>query len=246
MTSGQTYDLSLLERSHAKWRQSAALRAFYCHLFTDMAADLPPGRVLEIGSGIGNARECLPFVETSDVAPTPFVHRAVSAYAIPADGWAAIMAVDVLHHLEEPLAFLASASAALAPGGRIVLAEPAATAWGRAFYSRFHHEPCEPGRLRAPYRFQAAADGSFANMGMATALFERDRGLVMPELARRHLRLAGLRHRDVLGYPATGGFSHRAFLPAALVRALLALESALPQALLRRIGLRLIVVLERT
>lgn len=246
MSSAPTYDLGLLGRSHEKWRRSAALRAFYGHLFADLAAELPAGRVLEIGSGIGHARECLPFVETSDVVPTAFVSRAVSAYAIPADGWAAILAIDVLHHLQQPLAFLASAAAALPPGGRVVLAEPAATGWGRTFYRWFHHESCDASAVGFPYQFPAMPDGSFANMGMATALFRRDLARLGEALGRANLRVRSVRYRDVIAYPATGGFSRRAYLPAPLVRALLAAESRMPQALLRRIGLRMIVVLERT
>ena len=54
-----------------------------------------------------------------------------------------------------------------------------------------------------------------------------------------------MRYRDVLAYPATGGFSRRSLLPAGLVRALLAAEGALPQPVLRRLGLRMLVVIEK-
>jgi SAM-dependent methyltransferase len=245
-TSALTYDLSLLDRSLAKWQASPALRTVYADIFAAMRRQLVPGRVLEIGSGIGMARDYFPGAVLSDIQATRFVDRAVSAYDIPRENWGNIIATDTLHHLQEPLRFLESAAAALAPGGRIVLAEPAGTAWGRIFYGWFHHEPCLPENLPRDFRFAAAADGSFANMGIAYALFDRERAALAVELRRHDLRLVSVRYRDLLAYPATGGFSRSAFLPAAALRGLLALERVPPQVLMRFFALRMIIVLEKT
>ena len=245
-TPSLTYDLSLLDRSQAKWKSSPALRAVYADIFADMRRQLAPGRILEVGSGIGMARDHFPGLVTSDIVATPFVDRAASAYAIPCEAWGNIIATDTLHHLQEPLRFLASAAAALAPGGRIILAEPAGTAWGRIFYSWFHHEPCRPAVVQPPFQFAAAADGSFANMGIAHVLFGREKERVSAELQKHGLRIVSVRYRDLLAYPATGGFSHSAFLPAAWLRGLLAVERVMPQSVLRFLALRLIVVMEKT
>jgi SAM-dependent methyltransferase len=245
MSAPITYDLTLLEQSLAKWRRSAALRAVYADIFAAMRRALVPGRTLEIGSGIGVARDFLPDLVTSDIVATKFVDRAVSAYAIPPESWSNLVAFDVLHHLQEPLRFFASAAAALAPGGRIVLVEPAGTPGARCFYRLFHVEPCRPGLIKPPFRFEAEADGSFANMGMAHALFGRHRPVVETALRECGLRIVSVTHRDLLAYPATGGFSQPALLPSALLRVLLALERRLPQALLRQLALREMIVLER-
>jgi SAM-dependent methyltransferase len=241
----QTYDLAHLEGSAAKWRNSAALRAVYGDILRSMRDACVPGTTLEIGSGIGVAKEFCPDWVLSDVVPTPHVSRAVSAYEIPAEGWGNIVAFDVFHHLREPLRFLGSAADALRPGGRVVMAEPAGTPGGRIFYGLFHHEPCRPAEITPPYSFAADADGLFANMGMAHALFGRDRlrfELILQDLG---LRIVSVRYRDLLAYPAAGGFSKPALLPAAVLRGILRIEAALPQALLRIVGLRMIVVLER-
>lgn len=241
----QTYDLSHLGGSAAKWRDSAALRAVYGDILRRMQAGCVPGATLEIGSGIGVAREICPDWVLSDVVVTPHVNRAVSAYEIPAEAWGNIVAFDVLHHLREPLRFFVSAAAALRPGGRIVLAEPAGTSGGCLFYRMFHPEPCRPAEIQPPYVFPADADGLFANMGMAHALFGRERSRFEPILRDMGLSLVSVQYRDLLAYPATGGFSKPALLPAPVLRALLVLESALPQFLLRRVALRMIVVLEK-
>jgi SAM-dependent methyltransferase len=242
----QTYDLSLLDRSLGKWNTSPALRAVYADIFAEMRRELVAGTVLEVGSGIGMARDYFPGLVTSDIVRTRFVDRAISAYDIPREGWGNVVAIDMLHHLQEPLRFLESAAASLAPGGRVVLAEPAGTVWGRRFYRWFHHEPCGPHAVQPPFRFAAAPDGAFANMGMAHVLFGRERRRVAAGLQQHGLRILSVRYRDFLAYPATGGFSRRALLPAAVLRGIIAVEHRLPQALLRFLALRMIVVLEKT
>jgi SAM-dependent methyltransferase len=180
------------------------------------------------------------------VVATPHVSRAVSAYEIPAEAWGNIVAFDVLHHLREPLRFFASAADALRPGGRIVLTEPAGTPGGCLFYRLFHPEPCLPAEIVPPYSFAADEAGLFANMGMAHALFGRERTRFARILQDFGLQVVTVRYRDLLAYPATGGFSRPALLPAPVLRGMLAVESALPQAMLRLLALRMIVVLERT
>jgi SAM-dependent methyltransferase len=240
-----TYDLALLEQSWRKWQQSPALRAVYADIFSDVRQTLAPGRTLEIGSGIGLARDYVPGLVTSDVVATRYVDRAVSAYEIPTDGWDNIIAFDVLHHLQEPLRFFASASRALAVGGRIVLAEPAGTPWGRWLYRMFHHEPCRPRVVEPPFVFPAEADGSFANMGMGHALFSLHRPVVTGRLHQLDLAIVTVKYRDLLAYPATGGFSRPALLPVPVLRGLMKIERRLPQALMRLLALRMLIVLEK-
>lgn len=241
----QTYDLSLLNRSVEKWRNSAALRAVYANIFGEIRTHLVSGSILEIGSGIGVARAYFPGLVTSDIVATEFVDRAVSAYAIPAEQWNNLIAFDMLHHLQEPLRFLESAAKALAPGGRIVLAEPAGTWWGCHFYRWFHHEPCRPNDVQPPFSFKADPDGGFANMGIGYALFNREREAMATVLKSHQLDLVSVRYRDLLAYPATGGFSRRALFPAIAMRAIMAVEHTFPQFVMRHLGLRMIVVLEK-
>jgi len=243
-----TYDLSLLEGSRAKWEKSSGLRLVYRSIFAEIMDAAGEGEVLDIGAGAGFLKIDYPGVTASDVVKTPFVDCAVSAYEIEHIGqlWDAIVAMDVLHHLTDPTRFFRSAAASLKPGGRVVLVEPAATPFGRTFYRLCHQEPCVPDRLRAPYIFEADGDeGSFANMGMGWALFQRDRDAVEGVLAGMNLRMIAVRYRDLLAYPATGGLSRSQLLPTGVLRFLLEVEGRLPQWLLRCLALRMIIVLER-
>ena len=119
------------------------------------------------------------------------------------------------------------------------------TLGGRAFYRLFHPEPCRPADIRPPFVFPPDPDGLFANMGMAHAMFGRERPHLEPLLLSLGLRIVSVRYRDLLAYPATGGLSKPALLPAAVLRGLMAAESRLPQFLLRRLALRVVVVLEK-
>lgn len=241
-----TYDVRLLAASLKKWQASASLRAVYTDYFRELAAWRVPGRALELGSGIGNLRQCLPDVETSDVVATPYAQHVVSAYALPAD-YATFFLIDVLHHLDAPLKFFASAAAVLPVGGRLVMLEPAAGAGARAFYGLFHAEPCRPGAVRAPAPEVRQPDGTFANMGMAEALFGRLRSRpdLQAWLAEHRLQVVHLRYRDLLSYPATGGYSGPQFCSVGVARWLMRWEQKLPQWFLRHFALRMVIVLER-
>lgn len=248
LMSESTYDIELLDRSAAKWRASPGLRAVYLDMFAQMHAYAADGDAFELGSGIGVMREVVPEVVVSDVVRTPYVDTVVSAYEIESTErvWSTIYAFDVLHHLREPFRFFESASRSLRVGGRIVLMEPAATWGGRAFYSLVHPEPIKPRRLVSPYVFPADdAAGTFANMAMGWTLFVRDRREVDDRLARIGLRRIAILFRDGVAYPATGGLSRSQLLPTAVLRLLLRIERALPQALWRWFGLRMLIVLEK-
>lgn len=245
---GETYDLSLLELSKRKWIRSPALRQVYSDIFAEMAGFVIAGDSLEVGSGIGSMKEILPAVVTSDVEKTPYVDEQLSCYELAESGrdWANILAVDVLHHLRFPMRFFESAAGSLKPGGRVILNEPAATLGGRLFYRMFHHEPCRPSSLRDPFVLEPDDEkGNFANMGMGIALFVNHREWVEDELAKLGMRLIHLRYRDLLAYPASGGFSKPSLLPVPLLRIFLAMEKRVPQSILSKLALRMTIVLEK-
>lgn len=244
-----TYDLSLLEQSQQEWARSSALRMLYGDLYGEISNWCQPGPTLEIGSGIGVAKEFLADVVTSDVVQTPYVDCAMSAYELrsaESGEWTNIFSVDVFHHLTTPLKFLESAAAVLQPGGRIILVEPAATWMGRCFYKLFHCEPMELKAIRPPFEFEANwENGEFANMAMGEGLFLQHRALVESQLAESGLVIEQVEYRDLLAYPLTGGYSSPQMLPERLIRAILRMEKWLPQAWFKYLGLRMVIVLRK-
>ncbi|GAB4273874.1 MAG TPA: hypothetical protein DIU37_04690 [Opitutae bacterium] len=247
-----TYDLSLLDKSREKWLSSSGIRLVYKDIFEHLLSELKGHHILEVGSGIGNGKDFIPHLVTSDIVKTKYVDQAVSCYeleeVIPSNEealWDAIIGVDVLHHLEFPIQFFKSASKALKRGGRIVLCEPAATRWGRAFYNRFHHEPCNLESIQSPYCFSADKDDEFSNMAMSVALFERDKVHLTPEFQAIALKLRRLSYAYVISYPLSGGYSRGQYAPSWFIQCMIRLERMLPQSWLKHIALRNFITLEK-
>jgi SAM-dependent methyltransferase len=113
---------------------------------------------------------------------------------------------DVWHHLRYPGTALKEFRRVLAPGGRVIIFDPAIGLAGRLAYGLFHHEPLGmrlPFTWEAPAGFDPADADYFAAQGSATRIFWRreDAG-----------RLAGwgileARPLPSFEYLATGGFS---------------------------------------
>ena len=155
--------------------------------------------------------------------------------------------MDVLHHLERPRLFFAEAARVLAPGGRLIMSEPAITPVSWIAYHYFHPEPvlldADP---LAEGALDPARDPFDANQAAPTLLFGRGRrgqaafARLFPEFTTLETRLTSL-----FAYPLTGGFRPWCLLPAGAVGGLLKLEEVLLPVLGRLMAFRLFVVLER-
>lgn len=245
-----TYDLSILEKNASIWEKSPELRCFYEDIYSEIALNCIDGPILEVGSGIAASRDFFSNLTTSDIVKTPYVDCAMSAYDLQTGNegpWANIFAVDVLHHLKQPMLFFESAATVLCPGGRIILVEPAATLGGCAFYKLFHHEPIRPSKIKEPFDFESdGSNGEFANMGMGIGLFKHCRSQVDKLLKQYDLSCTVVNYRDLIAYPLTGGYSKSSALSTTSLKHILYLEKHIPQLLLRFLGLRMFVVIKKT
>lgn len=200
-----------IRRNYAIWTRKPLLQEIYRGFYRRIAAHLDPGLpgpVVELGSGMGSIKEVIPQCIITDLFPNPWLDRRENAYRLSfADGSVAhLVLFDVWHHLRYPGTALHEFHRVLAPGGRLILFEPAASWLGWLVYHVFHHEPVglrDPITWEAPANFSADDAGYYAAQGSATRLFwwgeARD-------------RLAGWRLREVrpltsFAYLATGGFS---------------------------------------
>lgn len=133
------------------WREKPVLARVYEPWFDAILAAAPSGaRVLEVGAGPGllheHARERRPDLRwvASDLHAAPWNAVAADASRLPLRGGsvAAVVGVDVLHHLAAPAAFFAEAARVLVPRGRLVLLEPWITPLSWVIYRFFHQEDC--------------------------------------------------------------------------------------------------------
>jgi SAM-dependent methyltransferase len=207
------------------WNHKPVLRRVYDDFYSRIATVCVPGLTVEIGGGIGNLKQRLGHVISTDVQPAPWLDCVANAQALPfADGAANnIVMVDVLHHIEFPVNFFHEAERILKPGGRIVMVEPAIT-WGSTlFYRLLHPEPVvmsadplasgKPDPKRDPYD---------SNQAIPTLIATRDK-------ARFHARLPAMKIERVnwfssVVYPLSGGFKPWCLIPSGLFSSFAAID----------------------
>jgi SAM-dependent methyltransferase len=230
----------------AVWQSKAALRLVYSDFFDRISRQCGPGPTLEIGGGIGNLKEHLLELWSSDIQHSADLDLVADAQRLPfrTASLGNIVMLDVLHHLEFPLRFLRDAARVLRPQGRIVMVEPAITLGSTLFYRYLHHEAVdmsadplregEPDPRRDPY---------CSNQAIPTLIVtdHRDRFQKMvPEL-----KIATVAWFSLWLYPLTGGFRRWSLITSEMVRAGLRVERAVEPWLGRLIGFRVLVRIER-
>jgi len=229
------YDLERTRSNRERLRRNVNLLYWYRRLYAQVFPD-PPGlggkRVLEIGSGTSPLKLFHAGVETSDVLKLEYLDHVFDCQEIDAYGGIPDHSVDVitltnvLHHLKDPLAFLARATAKLKPGGELVLVEPYFSLVSYPLYKLLHPEPVDFSVGR-PVLGAVAGPLSTSNQAMPyMLLFSRPDWLA--ELAR-YYDTGGVRvdYFSSLSYMATGGISRVFPVPAFLYRALFGFDNFL-------------------
>ncbi len=228
------------------WARKPVLRAVYADFYRRIGAHCRPGRALEIGGGSGNLKSFAPNVVTTDIAFAPWLDAVCDAQRLPfaASTFDSIVMVDVLHHLERPVRFLAEAERVLVPGGRLVFCEPAITPLSGVFYRLFHPEPID-------MSVDPIADGPLtkgrdpfeSNQAIPTLLTGRFRGAMSARFPKFHL--IALDRLSFVGYPLSGGFRPWCLLPRFATGAVLRTEWALRRLLGPIAAFRLLAAYER-
>ena len=229
--------LAELRRHVEVWERKPSLRRVYAVWFDQLAGPLPQdARVLEIGAGPGffarharATRKDLRWV-SADITAAPWNDLAADALRLPFRDAAfdAVVGLDVVHHLAEPLRFCAEAARVLRPGGRLAVIEPWVTPMSYPIYRWLHPERCEePADAAHPFAHAGAGDAKDAFDGNAA---------ILPALVRRTSgetwRAAGLeppavRLLNSFAYLLTLGFRGPSLLPAPLAPAMIRLDAVL-------------------
>src|SRR4051812_7724822 len=165
-----------IQLNRQSWDRKPLLRDIYRRFYERIIAQVDrtvPGRVVEIGSGIGNLREHFPNAIATDLFANPWLDLVCDGYELPfkTGTLSHLILFDVFHHLEAPFAFLKEAHRALGRGGRLIIFDPYISLASFPAYGVFHHEPVawsKPIDLREnlprPRKYYAA-------QGNATRLF---------------------------------------------------------------------------
>jgi SAM-dependent methyltransferase len=186
---------------------------------------------------------------TTDLFPNPWLDRRENAYRLSfADGSVShLILFDVWHHLRYPGTALREFARVLAPGGRLILFEPAASWTGRIVYGLLHPEPLGlglPVTWEAPAGFRPEDVDYFAAQGAASRIFWWGEGRGRLE----GWRLVEATPLTSFEYLTTGGFSGpqiRWTRLRRMVRHAARVTDSLVAGCPRAFALRLLVVLEK-
>jgi SAM-dependent methyltransferase len=209
-----------IQRNREAWLRKPLLQAIYAGFYRrilDQMDPTLPGRVVEIGSGIGNLRTHLPSAVRTDLFPNPWLDVACDGYELPFDAGTIshLVLFDVFHHLQAPNAFLMEARRVLAPRGRLILFEPFVSGCSRPIYALFHHEPLAMDEAIDLTDRCPKPRGYHAAQGNATRLFFWREAPGWPE-GWKVLRAEAFAS---FSYLLSGGFSKPGLYPAALLPA---------------------------
>jgi SAM-dependent methyltransferase len=228
------------------WTRKPVLRTVYGDFYERIVAACAPGLTIELGGGIGNLKHRLPQTVATDIQFGRWLDCVADAQRLPfaADIAANIVMVDVLHHLEFPAIFFREAERVLAPGGRVIMVEPAIT-WGSTlFYRLLHHEPVRtsadplteglPDPRRDPYD---------ANQAIPTLIATGSRSRFHQLFP--HLRISHVEWFSLATYPLSGGFKSWTLISDRMARRALKIERAIEPVIGRLLGFRLMMIVEK-
>ena len=175
--SPEQHNIEILE-NRKLWEKKPLLHKVYSQFYREIARQLKPdvpGLIVELGSGMGNVKEYIPQCITTDIFPNPWLDRVENAYRLSFDKGEVgnLILFDVWHHLQYPGTALNEFSRILAPGGRVILFEPAMGLIGRFVFGHFHHEPLgldDEIQWNAPDGFSGDA-AYYAAQGNASRVF---------------------------------------------------------------------------
>src|SRR5437867_5159243 len=189
-----------IERNRRAWESKPLLRevyaAFYRRIIELIDRSLP-GRIVEIGSGIGNLKSHLPEAISTDLFPNPWLDLVCDGYELPfvSGSLSHLILFDVFHHLQRPNAFLREARRSLRMDGRLILFEPFISWSSLPVYGLLHHEPVGLGGAIDLSDSAPNPRDYYAAQANATRLFFRRRRILPSQSSRNEALNRG---RDAL------------------------------------------------
>lgn len=133
-----------LER-HRVWNEKPTIRLLYMDYHRRLIAACPDGLLLDIGGGTAHVKQVRPEALSVDILAFPGIDAVCDAHSLAFSDaqFAGIIMIDVLHHLERPIAFLKEACRVLRPHGVLAMIEPGMSPMAYPFYRHLHQEPAD-------------------------------------------------------------------------------------------------------
>ncbi len=235
LAQGEAKDRAATLRNRARLGTNRNLLFWYRELYRDQFKDFPdPGAlsILEIGSGTSPLKQFLPNVITSDVLDLDYLdlvfdcHQIDKLDAIKNNSLDVITLTNVLHHLENPIAFLNRAAGKLKSGGKVIATEPFFSLLSTPIFKYLHHEAVDY-RIPEPALKEVHGPLGSANQALSWLIFFRRREWLQRLNENYDIASLAVRPFTALSYMMTGGISRRLPVPSFLYRALFPIDLAL-------------------
>jgi len=237
-----------IHKNREYWDRKPLLRALYGDFYRVIAkrlSGLPEGRIVELGSGLGNIHDVIPDCIRTDLFPNPWIDQVENAYKLSfADGSVSdLILTDVFHHLKYPGTALNELQRALREGGRVIMLEPCISALGLLVYGAFHEEPIAVTKeieWFAPAGWSPENVDYYAAQGNATRIFV-GRGYRSKLKAWQKIETIRL---SAIAYAASGGYSKPQLYPTSMLPMIKGMEKVLDLFPIL-FATRLLVILEK-
>lgn len=222
-----TQDRGATLRNRARLSANPNLLFWYRELYRDQFKDFTEPEslsILEIGSGTSPLKQFLRNVITSDVLDLEYLDLVFDCHdidkldAINDESLDVVTVTNVLHHLQNPIAFLNRAANKLKSGGKVIATEPFFSAISSPIFKYLHHEPVEF-HISEPELKRVQGPLASANIALPWLIFFRRRDWADNLSDNYDVANCSVRFFSAVSYMATGGISHKLPVPAWLYRA---------------------------
>jgi hypothetical protein len=200
---------------------------------------------IEIGSGSSRMKEIFPDLITSEFEKVDGIDFCADAHRLPlrASVKKNIVMIDVFHHLRNPHQVLDEFSAVANTGDRLVLLETYISLFSYIAYKFIHHEPVVFGENVTKRGEKDDLMFERPNQCRAQLIFFREKEFFQSNYPE--LKIIDVKYLDFLGYPLSGGFNYRSLIPIFLFRLIQKVERIIPSYIMRLLGFKIMIVIER-
>jgi len=223
--------LSFINKNSEYWDRKPLLQTLYrdfYHLIAQNLSNLPDGKIVELGSGLGHIHEVIPSCVRTDLFPNPWIDQVENAYKLSFadESVSDLILTDVFHHLKYPGTALKEFSRVLCKNGRVVMLEPCISILGFLVYAVLHDEPiaiAEDIEWNAPQDWSSEKTDYYAAQGNATRIFV---GNSFRSTLADWQKIETIRF-SAIAYAASGGFSKPQLYPTSMLPLIKKLEKLL-------------------
>ena len=190
------------------------LNSIYFYFYEQLRPNnIPEGKVVELGSGAGFIKKVIPKTITSDVIGGPEIDKVFFAEKMPFGNKtvAAILMIDVFHHIKNVEKALTEMQRCLKVGGKIIMIEPYNSLWGGFIYKYIHHEHFD---ANSEWKVKGKGRMSDSNAALPWIVFERDRKIF--ETKFPELKILKIEPHTPFLYLLSGGLTNYQFIPTFL------------------------------